>query len=1371
MRVQGEGARPWSGRSREWWAHRTLVLLLFCGSLLQQPGRTTFDTKFDLAADPATLLGRIAHAWNPTFDLGQMDDQVYGYLFPHGVWFWGLAELGVPAWLSQRIFSGLILVAACEGSRRLALALGMRPGPAVVAGAAYATAPRLLGLSGVLTGEILPTAVLPWVVLPLVLGLAGHLSPRRAALWSGFALLFTGGINAVENWALLPLAVLLLMTGMRSRAGRRLAAWWVVALAMATLWWILPVFVLLRYSPPFLDFIETADATSGPIGWANALRGADHWVAFFTVGNHAWWPGAHALAVEPGLIVATGLVAALSFTGLVRRDMPLRGPLLLSAFFGLVCLTLPHAGPLGSPFSGTMRVLLDGPLAAVRNIHKVDPLVRLPLALGLAHLVEVATVPQPLRGQRLGRPLLRPMALVTWVVLGAVLAWSALPLLQGNLRTPGWDRVPEAWPAVAKTIAEDGNRGSTLLLPGAGFALQSWGWTIDPPLQAYATTPWVARSQVPLVPGAMIRYLDALAGQSETGSGSLVLAQGLARLGIRNVIVRRDLDPGVIEAATPDRVIDSLERSPGITRVGGYGDTGTGLPMLELFRVDDPAPPVEAVPTSRVRRLEGAADDVQSALGLGVLDPDSPTVIGPLPWDSQVAPDLVGDSYRRVDRAYGRIQDATSQVLTAIEPSRTDRATTDYPSAPGVKRVVARYTGGLRGVSASSSQGYVDTLGPVQPGHGPAAIVDGDAATSWRSTPFQPAVGQWVQLQLRGRRPVTRVEVRIDKSPGLVRPTRLVIAAGRARRTVGVARSGLALAQFEDVQARRVQVSVAGVDDPGGQSGVGLAEIEVRGVRVERALVVPDSGADATTTFAFRSPVAARACYPTPFGIGCDDKTNGALGDPAGLNRVFTVHQSGQWEARGTAVAASDESAAALLRIRGDRMWATASTMLGGDLQVSPGFAVDGSPATYWLADPTDVAPTLRVTFPRPRVLRRLVITPAPGRAIAPTSAVLTTSGHRRTVDLTGDGAATFRPLRTDQLDVRLAAPLVGPALVGRPLGVADIEFNGTAGLHQPYRPDHPTGALCGLGPVVSLDGTSHLTSVAGTFNDLLTGGPLTWRVCDGPVRLSPGTHRLRVQPTPQFVPDALALVSLAPRVTNRLRRAVAVRSWGPTDRIVHLAAGPESVLRIAENTNAGWQATLGGRTLTTVAVDGNQQGYVVPGGPGGDVHLRFVADSPYRAFLGFGLLLAVVLVLAAAHDVVRSRRRRGSSTAAAPARDLRRPPWTAVHGRRGWVWAVTTSGALGASAWLLGGPGVGLGLGVTVLVSARLPRTLPWWVGLGGLALMGSVVVNALSDDRTYGHPPVAAELLAATAAGIWAGTVLRDLGRAPDPQKGVGR
>jgi len=129
------------------------VLLL--GSLLQQPGRTTFDTKFDLTADPAAFLGRALHLWNPV-TLGELQNQAYGYLFPQGPYFLAAQAVHLPDWLAQRLWSGLLLVVAYEGARRLCRSLGITGAAALIGGLCYALSPRLLGAVGVLSGEVLP---------------------------------------------------------------------------------------------------------------------------------------------------------------------------------------------------------------------------------------------------------------------------------------------------------------------------------------------------------------------------------------------------------------------------------------------------------------------------------------------------------------------------------------------------------------------------------------------------------------------------------------------------------------------------------------------------------------------------------------------------------------------------------------------------------------------------------------------------------------------------------------------------------------------------------------------------------------------------------------------------------------------------------------------------------------------------------------------------------------------------------------------------------------------------------------------------------------------------------------------------------------
>lgn len=1315
------------------------LLMLF--SFTQRAGQTTFDTKFDLTADPGDFMARSLHLWNQQSSFGELQNQAYGYLFPQGLFALAGEHAGLADWVVQRLWSGVLLILAFEGTRRLLRLLSPHaPGwVPLLAGIAYATSPRLLGLSGVLSAEVLPTAVLPWAVLPLVSAQRGRLGIRTGALLSGSALLLMGGVNAVENLATYPLPLLVVLSTVRRPGGRRLAGWWLASAAAASAWWMLPLLVLGRYSPPFLDYIETSTATVRPLGWTNVTRGADHWLSYVHVGDQPWWPGSYDLSTAPVLIMATALVAGLGFAGLCRRDMPLRGPLVASALIGLTCLTVARAGTLASPIQPVAQFLLDHPLSMLRNVHKVDPLVRLPLALGLGHAVAALAV-RPARSRRRGG-----RRLVSVLAAAIVVLVAAQPLYAGTLRKPGWSAVPDYWPEAAAYLGAHADGRATLILPGSGFGQQQWGWTIDEPMQGVARSPWITRSQVPLTPGATIRFLDSIEERDDDGLGSPTLADSLARAGVGYVLVRRDLDTTASGAPTTARVDKSLGRSPGFTHVAAFGESGLlDQPAIDLYRVDRAVGRVEAQPLANVRTLVGGPEDVLTALESGAVAADQPVLIQPTDgYRRGTAPDVVGDGYRRRERQFGRVHDSVSQMMSPAEKYRITRSAHDYPGVPGVDRVSARYTG-LDAVTASTSSGYVDTLGASQPEHGPYAAVDGRNDTYWQSSPLTDPEGQWVEVRLSRPTPVDtlRITAGVDRISGT--PVRRIrVEAGRQRHSYSVdPTSGVVDASFDGSPVRTIRVTVTGA--AAGQLPVAIREIQVPGESFPRVLDVPDAGADGHTTFVMRARPHRRACVETPLGPSCLPSQGRTSDEEGGILRRITLHGSGTWRIDGTVVALPTRAAVRLLDPLFGQVRVRASSMYLDEPGVAGQLAYDGDPGTSWLADRSDERPTLRLRWRTPVTLSRLQVVGAGGTSITPTTAVLTSGSVRRTVNLGSTGLGFFAPFSARRVQITFDRPPSGTSgASARVLGVSELKITGLESQRYDLSRSATTGAICGLGPEVVVDGVVHRTAVTGTVGDVLDGGPLRIVGCSGgPLRLDSGAHTVDFLSTAQFQPTGLTLTpttgpGTATSSTLEPDREVTVRHWSTHDRTVLVGAGAESVLRVPENFNEGWQASLDGKRLAPMTVDGWQQGFRLPAGSGGTVRLHFAPDASYRLGLLVGGLLAVVLVVSGLAGALAGRRRAADRVPmpAGPAAHRR-------HSVRG------TAAALVVGGYVLGGPGVLLGVVLGLL--GRRYFVPPGWLA-GGVVALAGVAAGIAAAASDPGLPPVWTDLVAATGVGLF--------------------
>jgi arabinofuranan 3-O-arabinosyltransferase len=188
--------------SRKWLLVAGIIALAL--TFAQSPGQTSPDTKLDLTANPLRFLARATNLWNSELPFGQAQNQAYGYLFPHGTFFLAGHLLGLPGWITQRLWWALLLTAGFWGLLRVAEALGIgSPTSRVIGAVAFALSPRVLTTLGSISSETLPMMLAPWVLLPTVLALRGnsHRPVRVLAAQAGVAVALMGAVNAIATLA------------------------------------------------------------------------------------------------------------------------------------------------------------------------------------------------------------------------------------------------------------------------------------------------------------------------------------------------------------------------------------------------------------------------------------------------------------------------------------------------------------------------------------------------------------------------------------------------------------------------------------------------------------------------------------------------------------------------------------------------------------------------------------------------------------------------------------------------------------------------------------------------------------------------------------------------------------------------------------------------------------------------------------------------------------------------------------------------------------------------------------------------------------------------------------------------------------------
>lgn len=1375
----------------------------------QSPGRVSPDTKLDLTANPLRFLARATNLWNSELPFGQAQNQAYGYLFPHGTFFAAGHLLGLPGWITQRLWWSLLLTVGFWGVLRVAEALGIgSPASRVIGAAAFALSPRVLTTLGSISSETLPMMLAPWVLLPTILALraSSNRSVRALAAQAGLAVALMGAVNAIATLAGCLPAVIWWACHKPNRLWWRYTGWWLLALSLATLWWVVALVMLRVISPPFLDFIESSGVTLEWSSLTEILRGTDSWTPFVAPTATAGAP----LVTGSAAILATCLVAAAGLAGLAGRAMPARGRLVTMLMVGVVLMAVGYSGGLGSPLAHQVQAFLDAGGAPLRNVHKLGSVIRIPVVLGLAQLLGriplPGNAPRPVWLRAFAHPerdrrVATAVVILTALLVSTSLAWT------GRLTPPGtFTAIPPYWHQAAHWLSEH-NTGSpqpgrVLVVPGAPFATQVWGTSHDEPLQVLGSSPWGVRDSIPLNPPQTIRALDSVQRLFAAGRPSAGLADTLARQGISYLVLRNDLDPDASRSARPILVHRAIDGSPGLAKVAQFGaPVGPGTlagfvadsglrpryPAVEIYRVGppdaaDPGAPyfVDAGQLARVaggpeallrlderRRLEG-----RPPLGPVLMTADARGTGLPVPLVT------VTDTPVARETDYGRVDQHSSAVRAPGDARHTYNRVPDYP-VPGADLVLGAWNGGRITVSSSASDSTA--MPDVAPATSPAAAVDGDPATAWVSNSLQSAVGQWLQVDFD--HPVTNAAITVTPSATAVgaQVRRVLIETANGSTTLRFDEPGKPLAAALPYgETPWVRITAAGTDD--GSAGVqfGITDLSItqydasgfaHPVDLRHTVDVPGPPpGSAVAGWDLGSEQLGRpGCAPAPDGMRCAAPMALAPEEPVNLSRTLTVP------------APTTVSPNVWVRPRqgpklADLVAEPNTTQAHGDADAldilgSAYAATDGDPKTAWTAPQRVVQhktpPSLTLTLPRPTEVTGLRLVPSRSALPAhPTTVAVNLGDGPQVAEFKPGEPATvpLKPRVTDTVTVSLLdwEDIIDRNALGfdqlKPPGLAEVAVLGAGG-----KPIAPADAArnrgraitvdCDHGPVVAVAGRFVHTSIHTTVGALLDGEAVAAQACDrDPIALPAGQQELLVSPGAQFVVDGAELSTPAAAALPATVQVPTWRAWGPDRREVQAPPSATTrVLVIPESINPGWVArTSNGTRLTPVAINGWQQGWVVPAGYRSTITLTFASNSLYRAGLTVGLSLLPLLALLA---LWRTRRRPDDDP---PAQPWQPGAWAAVAvvgaGAliAGVVGAVVTGAVLGLRYTLrqqrFDGVAVLLSAGGLVLAGAALSRH-PWrsvdgyaghsaHVQLLALISVAALAVSAVAlPDRAHGE------------------------------------
>ena len=955
--------------------------------LATRPGILADDTKQYLYLDPGRLLSSAMSMWDPSVAAGTVTHQNIGYLFPQGPFYWLFAQLGVPTWVSQRLWMGTLVFAAGAGVRYLARTLGVTGPGAVVAGLAYALSPYFLQYIQQASAILLPWSGLGWLVALAVLAV-------RRGRWrypALFALVvaLVGATNATSliYAGIAPVAWLLYSVfALREASSRRAFAAGVkmgVLSLGVSLFWIAGLRIEGAYGVNVLKYTETLPAIAGTSLASEVVRGLGYWYFYGSDRIGAWKQAAVKLEESAWLLATSFAVPALGVLGAFVSRWRVRAFFVLLIFVGLVLAVGLHPYRDPSFVGRVLKAFMSGSSVglALRSSDRATPLV----VLGLAVLLGAGATALWTRFPRVG--------LGTACALAAVIVANSAPFLEGGAVAQNFERpetVPSYYARAASYLDAQGDATRVLIEPGQNFAAYDWGTLFDTIWPGIMTRPEVLREQTIQGSYPTTDLLQAFDLTLQQGTYEPSTLAPIARLfSAGDVVLQSNLAYWRYNTPRPQQTWALFDPPPaGIGKPVSFGKAVANIapsrfglldeealalapdapwpPPLAVFPVSHPRPIYRVEPAGAPLIVDGSGSGVVAAAAAGLLA-GNPTIFyaGSLDGSAKLlrevatpAAELVlTDSNRKTLERWSSVSDNIGETLPAVsEPTPPDPTSVALPvfaHAEAASQSLAVYRG-ARYVAAS---GYGNPVS-LTPEDRPAQAFDDNTETAWSVAAFSSAAGNWLQVRLDHavtadqlnlvqvlgssvNRWITRATISFDGGHPIA-----VALTPASRRTRGET------IRFPERSFTTLRITIdattwSGRGSMQGASGVGFSEVRIPGVSIGETIQMPSDLLRALGS----SSLSHRLTL-----VMTRDRVSATppRSDPElAMSRTFWLPTSRSFSLSGTArVSALIPDNVIDSILGGPAVFGGAvigsNERLPGDLNARAVFAFDGNPKTFW---------------------------------------------------------------------------------------------------------------------------------------------------------------------------------------------------------------------------------------------------------------------------------------------------------------------------------------------------------------------------------------------------------------------------------------